>query len=280
LGRLEVVYRRPDGQDFELGISVSALTTTHPDRGGHLMVFQNLTLIKRLERDLRTNEKLAAVGEMAAHLAHEIRNPLGAISGSAQVLMGEPNMSPEQEHLLSIITRESKRLSDTLNQFLFQARPATRPQGPVDLGVVIAETVELLRHSPEVNPQHRVEFVLGQGPHVCMADPDQIAQVFWNLVRNGLEAMPSGGLLTIGLRSAASDVVLSVCDQGRGMSRDDQHRAFEPFHSRTPMGTGLGLAIVYRIVRQHSGDIAVRSVPGHGTEVEVRLPLMPVPAPA
>jgi two-component system, NtrC family, sensor histidine kinase PilS len=279
LARFEVIYRRPDGTSLDLGLSISALATAEPG-GGYLLVFQNLTEIKRLEREVRVNEKLAAVGEMAAQLAHEIRNPLGSISGSAQVLMGEPNMSEEQEQLLAIITRESKRLSETLNHFLYQARPALAPSGPVDIGRAVEEAVTLLRNGPEVRAGHSVEFEADQGPHVCLADPDQIKQVFWNLARNGLEAMPSGGVLQIRISCRGDDLVLSVRDQGRGMARDEQQRVFEPFHSDTPMGTGLGLAIVYRIVREHRGDITVRSAPSRGTEVEVRLPRVAITVPA
>jgi len=250
------------------------LATTDPTKGGFLLVFQNLTHIKRLEREVRMNEKLAAVGEMAAHLAHEIRNPLGSISGSAQVLMAEPNLSDEQGRLLAIITRESKRLSGALNQFLDQARPSAEPKGPVDVGRVIGEAITLLRNGPEVGQTHKVEFEMDGGPHVCLADPDQIAQVFWNLARNGLEAMPGGGTLRIRLSVQGDTVVFSCRDQGRGIGREEQRRMFEPFHSGTPMGTGLGLAIVYRIVREHRGDIAVRSTPALGTEVEVHLPLV------
>jgi two-component system, NtrC family, sensor histidine kinase PilS len=279
LARFEVIYRRPDGTSLDLGLSISALATAEPG-GGYLLVFQNLTEIKRLEREVRVNEKLAAVGEMAAQLAHEIRNPLGSISGSAQVLMGEPNMSEEQEQLLAIITRESKRLSETLNHFLYQARPALAPSGPVDIGRAVEEAVTLLRNGPEVRAGHSVEFEADQGPHVCLADPDQIKQVFWNLARNGLEAMPSGGVLQIRISCRGDDLVLAVRDQGRGMARDEQQRVFEPFHSDTPMGTGLGLAIVYRIVREHRGDITVRSAPSRGTEVEVRLPRVAIIVPA
>jgi two-component system sensor histidine kinase PilS (NtrC family) len=279
LARFEVVYRRPDGTSLDLGLSISALATAEPG-GGYLLVFQNLTEIKRLEREVRVKEKLAAVGEMAAQLAHEIRNPLGSISGSAQVLMGEPNMSEEQEQLLAIITRESKRLSETLNHFLYQARPALPPSGPVDIGRAVEEAVTLLRNGPEVRAGHSVEFEADEGPHVCLADPDQIKQVFWNLARNGLEAMPSGGVLQIRLSRRGDDLVLAVRDQGRGMAHDEQQRVFEPFHSDTPMGTGLGLAIVYRIVREHRGDITVRSAPARGTEVEVRLPRVPITVPA
>ncbi len=280
LERLELIYERPDQGRVELGVSVSPLATKEPSRRGYLLVFQDLTEVKRLEEEVRIKEKLAAVGEMAAHLAHEIRNPLGSISGSAQVLLAEPNISPDQERLLAIITRESKRLSEALNQFLFQARPSPSPPGPVDLGPVVAEAVTLLRNAAEVGPTHMVEFEADKGPHVCLADPDQIVQVFWNLVRNGLEAMPGGGVLQIRLTSAGSDLLLSVRDQGRGVDREEQRRIFEPFHSRTPMGTGLGLAIVYRIVREHHGDISIKSVPSQGTEVEVRLPLVAVPVPA
>jgi len=282
LERLELSYVRPDGSVAELGISISPLTDAWPGTGGggHLLIFQDLTDVKRLEHDVRTKEKLAAVGEMAAQLAHEIRNPLGSISGSAQVLVGEANVSEEHERLLRIITRESKRLSDALNRFLFQARPSGRPRGPVDVGPLLGEAVTLLQNGPEVGPQHQVSFEADAGPHLCLADPDQITQVFWNLVRNGLEAMPDGGRLQVRLRRVGEDVILSVHDQGRGMGREEQRRMFEPFHSSTPMGTGLGLAIVYRIVREHGGDITVKSAPGAGTQVEVRLPLVPVPVEA
>lgn len=280
LARLEVVYRHPSAELVDLGVSVSKLETEDPAGAGFLLVFQNLTDVKRLEEEVRVKEKLAAVGEMAAQLAHEIRNPLGSISGSAQVLMGEPNMSPEQGQLLAIITRESRRLSDALNQFLFQARPASPRPGPVDLGPVIAEAVTLLRNAPEVSPSHRVEFDLDEGPHVCMADRDQMLQVFWNLVRNGLEAMPEGGVLRVRLWRREQDLVLCVEDEGRGIAPWDQLRIFEPFHSGAGMGTGLGLAIVYRIVQQHQGDIRVHSIRGRGTGVEVHLPLVAVPVPA
>lgn len=279
LARLDIPYQHPDGGTRDLGVSVSPLATAEPGQRGYLLVFQDLTEIRRREREIRLREKLAAVGEMAAHLAHEIRNPLGSISGSAQVLMSEGNMSSEQERLLAIITRESKRLSDTLNQFLYQARP-TLNRNPVDLGRLIGEGITLLRNGPEVGPAHTVDFEADDGPHVCMADPDQILQVFWNLTRNALEAMPMGGRLSVRLALRADEVVLGFRDQGRGMGREEQRRVFEPFQSGSPMGTGIGLAIVYRIVREHGGDISVRSTPARGTEVEVRLPMLVVPATA
>jgi two-component system sensor histidine kinase PilS (NtrC family) len=280
LARLELSYPHPSGRTLELGVSVTPLATQEPGRGGCLVVFQDLTEIRRLEEEVRTKEKLAAVGEMAAQLAHEIRNPLGSIRGSAQVLSAEPALGEEQGRLLAIISRESKRLSDTLNRFLYQARAPVRPRHPVDLLPVVEAAVTLLRNGSEVGPDHEVVFHADQGPHVCLADPDQITQVFWNLARNGLEAMPAGGRLDVRLRRVEDDLVLSVRDEGRGMARDEQRRLFEPLAAPGRPGAGLGLAIVFQIVRQHGGDITVLSAAGQGTQFDVRLPLVSVRVPA
>jgi len=280
LARLEVSYRHPTGRQVELGVSVTPLATQEPLRRGCLVVFQDLTEIRRLEEQVRTKEKLAAVGEMAAQLAHEIRNPLGSIRGSAQVLTAEPALGEEQGRLLDIISRESKRLSDTLNRFLYQARTPASPRHAVDILPVIESAVTLLRNGNEVGPDHVIQFEADAGPHICNADPDQIAQVFWNLVRNGLEAMPGGGRLQIGLHRNGGDLVLSVRDEGRGLPRDEQRRLFEPLAASGRAGSGLGLAIVFQIVRQHGGDLTVLSSAGQGTQFDVRLPLVSVPVPA
>jgi two-component system sensor histidine kinase PilS (NtrC family) len=277
LARLELSYHHPEGRRLELGVSVTPLAAQAAASGGYLVVFQDLTEIRRLEQEVRAKEKLAAVGEMAAQLAHEIRNPLGSIRGSAQVLMGEPGLGEEQGRLLAIISRESMRLSDTLNRFLFDARPSSRARGPVDLRPLVEEAVVLLRNGAELRDSHEVRLDVGAGSHVCVADPDQIKQVFWNLARNGLEAMPGGGRLDVRLRRERDEVVLSLRDQGRGIEKDEIGRMFEPFRTTGAMGTGLGLAIVFRIVREHGGDIEVRSVPAEGTEVDVRLPAVPAP---
>jgi two-component system, NtrC family, sensor histidine kinase PilS len=280
LTRLEISYLHPAGRSLEIGVSVTPLATQEPVRRGCLVVFQDLTEIRRLEEQVRIKEKLAAVGEMAAQLAHEIRNPLGSIRGSAQVLSAEPALGEEQGRLLAIISRESKRLSDTLNRFLYQARTPMRPRHPVDLLPVVESAVTLLRNGSEVADDHVVAFHADEGPHVCLADPDQITQVFWNLARNGLEAMPAGGRLDIQLRRVERDLVLSVRDEGRGMARDEQRRLFEPLAAAGRPGAGLGLAIVFQIVRQHGGDITVLSAAGQGTQFDVRLPLVAVPVPA
>jgi two-component system, NtrC family, sensor histidine kinase PilS len=278
LARLEIVYRSPEGEELDLGLSVSPLVTPEPAPGGFLVVFQNLTRIKQLEREVHMKEKLAAVGEMAAYLTHEIRNPLASISGSAQVLLSESHISDEQQQLLGIIVKESRRLSDSLNQFLVEVRSAPGSPGPLDLGPMVRELVTLLRNSPELGTSHVVELDADEGPYVCMAERDQMVQVFWNLARNGLEAMPEGGVLWVRLQRQDGQIVLSFRDQGGGMDRDQQRRLFEPFHTGKATGTGLGLSIAYRLVREHHGDITVRSAPRQGTEVQVRLPLVSVAA--
>lgn len=275
LAAMAVEYRRPDGEARELGVSVSVLGADW----GYLLAVQDLTDVKRLEREVRIKERLAAVGEMAAALAHEIRNPLGSISGSAQVLMAEPGISEEQQHLLDIIRRESRRLSETLSQFLRQARPTPSRLEPLDLVPTVAEAVKLLRNAPEVLAEHDITFEAEATSLVCRADRDQLLQVFWNLVRNGLEAMPTGGRLVVGLRREGGELVLSIRDHGHGLAADaGDRRMFEPFQTGREMGTGLGLAIVYRIVREHGGDIHLESRPGEGTDVQVRLPLLPLVA--
>jgi two-component system sensor histidine kinase PilS (NtrC family) len=215
---------------------------------------------------------------MAAQLAHEIRNPLGSIRGSAQVLMGEPAIGDEQARLLAIISRESKRLSETLNRFLYQARQPSLPRDPVDLRPLLESAVTLLRNGSELSPGHQIAFEADAGPHVCLAHADQISQVFWNLARNGLEAMPEGGRLEVSLRRVAESVVIGVRDQGRGLGSDVRRRLFEPIRGGSRLGEGLGLAIVFGIVRQHGGDIGVSSHPEQGTEIDVSLPALAVRA--
>ena len=247
------------------GVSVTPLATGEAAGGGYLVVFQDLTEIRRLEQEVRTKEKLAAVGEMAAQLAHEIRNPLGSISGSAQVLMGEPALGDEQGQLLEIISRESKRLSDTLNRFLFQARPsapaarAGRPAAARRGGGHAAAQ----RPGGAARPRGRVRG--GRGARTCAwPTPTRSRRSSGTWPATGSRRCPRAAGSRSRLRRGSGEVVLTVRDEGRGMGRDEQRRMFEPFRTSGAMGTGLGLAIVYRIVREHGGDIEVRSAPGQG----------------
>jgi two-component system sensor histidine kinase PilS (NtrC family) len=281
--RLDLVYQRRDGRVIDLGLA--ATTMAFPDgRAGYLFTFQDVTNVKRLERDARLQQRLAAVGEMAAGIAHEIRNPLASMSGSIQLLREELSLSDEQAQLMDIVLRESERLNQTIGSFLAYARPERFAISRLDVRQAVADTATLLRNSAEVRADHVIEVDVPDHPVWYEADTNQIRQVVWNLATNGLRAMRKGGRLTLAAAyeagsASAEDVVITVQDQGRGIPADELDTIFQPFHSTFEKGTGLGLAIVHRIVTDYSGTIEVASTVGAGTTIRVHLPVR-VSAPA
>ena len=270
--RTEFAHHTADGRDIEIGLSVTHLETPG-GRAGLLFSFQDVTTIKKLERDMRIQQRLAAVGEMAAGIAHEIRNPLASMSGSIQILRQELPLSTEQEQLMDIVLRESERLNATIRSFLAYARPQRFAIERFDVRRALNDTALLLRNSSEVHEGHVVDVELPERELWYDADEGQIKQIVWNLATNGLLAMPSGGRLRlIGTTDASDGVVITVQDQGVGIPADELDRLFQPFHGSFARGSGLGLAIVHRIVTDYNGEIQVSSQPGAGTTVSVRLP--------
>jgi two-component system, NtrC family, sensor histidine kinase PilS len=271
--RLEYRYRRPDGREIDIGLSATHLETPG-GRVGYLVTFQDLTDIKKLERDARLQQRLAAVGEMAAGIAHEIRNPLASMSGSIQILRQELSLNSEQEQLMDIVLRESERLNTTIRSFLAYARPQRFAITRFDVRRAITDAALLLRNSAEVMDTHSVDVELDAEPLWCEADEGQIKQIVWNLASNGVRAMPKGGRLTLTAKNDVdSGVVLSVRDEGIGVSPEEIEGMFQPFHGSFARGSGLGLSIVHRIVTDYRGDIQVSSRKGQGTTVVVRLPV-------
>ncbi len=261
--------RTADGERLVLGFSVAPLVDGDGREIGWLLVFQDLTEIASLEEQVRTRERMAALGEMAAGIAHELRNPLAAISGSVQVLR-EQGAGGE---LATLIVRETERLNRIIRDFLAFARPGSFRPREVDLGLLMEELARLLRKSPEMGPAHRVEVVVGPGPTTAWADPDRVRQIFWNLASNALRAMPGGGKLEIRVEGHGADrVLVAFRDEGHGMDEETARRFFQPFEGRFRDGAGLGAAIVYRIVQQHGGRVEVSSREGRGTEIRVILP--------
>ncbi len=263
----------PLGPGVYFGVSVTPLRDGEGRVTGRILIFQNLTEMKKLEGEVRLKEKLAAVGELAAAIAHEIRNPLASISGSVQVLSASAPPGSSERRLMEIVVQESHRLSSILEDFLKYVRPREQAVETIDAAAALRDVVTLLTHSDELSPRHRVTLRLEPESVLLRADPGQLRQVIWNLIRNAVAAMPSGG--TLALEARASDVAWSVtvADEGKGMSREEQDRLFTPFAHTVPGGTGLGLAIVYRIVEEHGGRIGVKSAPGEGTEITLSLPL-------
>ena len=271
--RHEFRYRTSDGRELEIGLTATHLETPR-GRAGLLFTFQDVTSIKKLERDSQIQQRLAAVGEMAAGIAHEIRNPLASMSGSIQILRHELPLSSEQEQLMDIVLRESERLNTTIRSFLAYARPQRFHIERFDARRPLNDAALLLRNSADVHDKHEILVDVPGSELWYEADEGQIKQIVWNLATNGLRAMPDGGRLHLigAYEPASAGVVLTVRDEGVGIPPEELDRLFQPFHGTFAQGSGLGLAIVHRIVSDYNGEISVSSQPGAGTSVSVHLP--------
>ncbi len=265
------------GQPRQVSCSVSPLVSRSGATTGLILTFQDLTQIRLLEQTLRRTDRIAAVGRMAAGLAHEIRNPLGSMSSALQFLQEKVPPSTDESALMQVILRESDRLNSIITNFLAYARPpsdgfARKTQAVMDVGVAIDDCVVLLRHSPEAGDDHIIQFEMPKMPVKIQADETQIKQVFWNLLQNSLQAMPNGGKLTVELDdSPANFVNIVFSDTGSGMSVETRENLFEPF-AEGARGTGLGLSIVHRIITGNGGRIDVQSEAGEGTSITLELP--------
>jgi two-component system, NtrC family, sensor histidine kinase PilS len=270
--RVDYQHKTANGRVIDIGLTASVLM--FPDGGsGYLFSFQDVTNMRRIEREAGLRQRLAAVGEMAAGIAHEIRNPLASMSGSIQVLRHELPLTEEQAQLMDIVLRESERLNHTIKSFLAYARPQRLAAARLDVGKVLQDTAVLLRNSPEVHGHHVIDVEAPAEPVWCEADENQIRQIVWNLATNGIRAMATGGRLLLTATSADHFVVLGVQDQGCGIPADDIDGIFQPFRSTFERGTGLGLAIVHRLVTDYNGSIDVASEVGVGTIITVKLPV-------
>lgn len=270
--RFEADCLTGDGLRLRLGFSITPLFSETGDTTGTVITFQDLTQIRGLEETARRQDRLAAIGRMAASIAHEIRNPLAAMRGSIQMLRADMEGEPAQTELMEIILRESDRLNRIISDFLSYARPRSIIQSKIDVGELLRQTFTLLRHSAEINESQIIKEDLPASPLLINADSEQLQQVFWNLARNALQAMPAGGTLRASVQqNPNSRLRITFSDTGRGMSPEQVEHLFEPFSSTTG-GTGLGLSIVYQIIRDHGGTINVRSREGQGTTITIELP--------
>jgi two-component system sensor histidine kinase PilS (NtrC family) len=264
-----------DGKEKYIGFSANPLATASGTPAGQVFIFQDLSDWKKLQDEIRLKDRMAAVGELAAGIAHEIGNPLAAISGSAQMLAAKYQSDSSMSHLLEIILKESQRLDRTIKGFLKFARPKERSNEPFDIAQQLIENISLLKNSPEVLATHHLELDVNPKTATVIADPDQVSQIFWNLSRNALRAMPDGGTLKVEGTLEKQQYQLQFSDTGRGMTQSEKERIFHPFQSFFDTGTGIGMAIVYRIVQQHGGRLDVQSSLGQGTVVSINLPVTP-----
>ncbi len=272
-GGAEVRYASPNAFRKTFRVMVSALNVTARGDLGFVYTFDDLTEIRRLEREMRMQDRLAAVGRLAAAIAHEIRNPLTSIAGSVSMLSDTPALSQEEKHLLQIVTRESDRLNAIITDFLAYSRGKQYRFERVNLVALLEDTLTLLEHRLNLEGTGiQVQRTFQVREAWVLADGDKLKQVFWNFCENAVRAMQKGGgTLAVALGERAADWEITFADTGPGMPPQQTEKIFEPFQSNFEGGTGLGLAIVYQIVQAHEGKVWARSETGKGTSFVLRL---------
>jgi two-component system sensor histidine kinase PilS (NtrC family) len=251
-------------------------TDKEENQVGVIINFKDLTQLIKMKAELKKADRLAAIGELSAHIAHEVKNPLASISGSVQLISQGKGVSPEDRKLLDIIERETARLNNLINDFLAYARPTQPAKIPVTLRQMINDLASLLT----ADPRFSNVSISNNCPEklTVLIDHDQFRQVFWNLLLNASEAMTNGGKINIQADKVEDDIYnsgkvnIAISDTGKGMSQDDMKRVFEPFFTTKSNGTGLGLATVYRIIESHGGTILVDSTLNCGTTFTICLP--------
>lgn len=284
--RRECEYAHPDGQTRFLGFSHSPLREDEADQAGHIIVFQDLTEIKRLEEKNRRAERLAAVGELAASIAHEIRNPLASISGSVEMLQQTASLDETDQNLMQIILREVDRLDVLISEFLDYSRPSELTFEPVDLENLVDDVVSLFDNR---NGSPPVELSLKQSDEteefVVQGDQESLRQIIWNLLNNAESALGETGQdvepkIRVQLVGASTSrqhsgrsVEIVVDDNGPGIDNEDLDHIFEPFFTTKEEGSGLGLATTYRLIEEHEGSIeVVPHGPLGGARFTIKLP--------
>ena len=280
LQRGEIQYQSPLGGNMILGFKTVPFLDKEGKRAGIIVALQDTTRMKAMETELKKADRLAAIGELSARIAHEIRNPLASISGSVQLIAQGEKIDVHDKNLLDIVLRETNRLNDLISDFLEYARPSNPLKIPISLKQFLADMIKLLRTDPRFK-KVLLDSTCPDGLTIDF-DRDQFQQVFWNLLVNAAEAMPGGGRVALHAEMLVGEAArafhgnvakITVADNGRGMSQEDLKRVFEPFFTTKQGGTGLGLATVYRIIESHSGIILVDSSIDTGTTFTIYLPL-------
>lgn len=274
-GRFEMPAVVIQDRRLILGCALSALRDNSSQKIGDILIFQDLTKVKEMEAVSERNRRLAFVGEMAAGLAHEIRNPLASISGSIQMLMKESSMGTTEGRLMQVIMRGKDQLEGFVKDFLLLARHNRGPHHEVLIGGVIGEVLEAARVMPDWNSNIEISDTLEEGCAI-KGNREEMRQLIWNLILNAAQAMPEGGRLAVGVRKKNLEthegLEIIVADNGVGITDENKKMIFEPFFTTKERGTGLGLAIVMRIVNSYGGNLLLESTYGIGTKFVIWFP--------
>lgn len=268
--REEISYTRPDGKMLTLGFSFSDLRDTDQELQGYIIIFQDLTEVKELEERLMNSEKMAILGQLSAGLAHELRNPLSAISGAVEILKEDMTPTNEHERLIGVATQQIERLNLLVEDFLILTMPIQKNKSSVDLGKIVSDTVDSFTKTIR---RSNIEIANGIEEQIYVrAHSYRLKQAVWNLLMNSIESMPGGGKVTLSSEYRNSNVILRFKDEGRGIDDKIKSRLFDPFFTTKEVGTGLGLAIVQKVIEGYNGEVNVESSPGKGTTFIIKLP--------
>jgi two-component system sensor histidine kinase PilS (NtrC family) len=257
-----------------IGLTISGVTDSTEQTTGYICIFQDITELKNLETELKHKETLAAIGELSANMAHEIRNPLASLKGSIEMLKEGALTKDHGEKLMNIALSEMDRLNKIITDFLTYSRPREPEFFSFDLHALLDETIELVKSATLYADTITITKAFS-GKNMIVADPQKLRQVFLNLGMNALESMSEGGEVVISTTRLEDSVLVSIRDSGIGIPQKNLKDIFFPFFTTKDKGTGLGLSIAYRIIEEHNGKITVRSAPGEGTTFTVVLPIAP-----
>ena len=276
--RLETWFKSKDGKEYYLGFSISQVKRSESEKLANIIFFQDLTTLKRMEKELRQADKLAAVGGFAASIAHEIRNPLASISGSIELLSKDlaPKLKDDNKKLMGIVIREVDRLNKLIGEFLNYARPSPPKKKDVNLNAIINETIEMIVNSEPKTNDITIKIDEGNIPSI-RADEGQLRQVIWNLTKNAADSINIKGQIIITTRlsliGGKDGVEFLIRDNGCGITDEESIKIFNPFYTSKESGSGLGLSVVHSIIEAHSGLLTLNSVPGEGSTFSVIFPL-------
>ena len=268
----EIEFLSRDGKRIPLEVITTVLKEEDGTFWEHVILFRDLTEIRRLRQEIDRSHRLASLGRLAAGIAHEIRNPLSSIKGFATYFRERYHDIPEDRKTADIMIQEVERLNRVIGQLLEFARPMNIRLRPTSLQTFVRRSLKVIeKQAQEKNITISLDIPPDDGD--VMIDPDRMSQVFLNLYLNAIEAMDNGGTLSITLtREDSGQAVIVISDTGNGIENKDLGKIFDPYFTTKPSGTGLGLAIVHRIVEAHHGEVTVESEPGIRTTVSVALP--------